>query len=379
MRKWMFRVAALATLPAGMLAQDITGIWQGKLAVPQAPNGEMRVVFKISKGDGGALKAMLYTIDQPSPGFVSSAVTVQGANVKITIPAIGGTYEGKLDSDAITLTGNWSQGPKPLPLTLAHVKDDAAWAVPAPPPPPKMMPSDADPAFEVATIKPSMPGRPGKGFMTRGTEVSTVNTSVADLMVFAYGVHPRQISGGPGWVETDKYDIQGKPEGGLPNNKQFRLMLQKLLDDRFQLKFHHDKKELTVYALTVGKNGPKLTKNDSGGANPSLFFQGLGNLPARNATMEEFAGVMQSAVLDRPVVDQTGLQGRFDFQLRWTPDETQFAALRPPGAPPPPPQGTETFPDLFTAIQQQLGLKLESTKAQTDVLVIDKIERPSEN
>lgn len=379
MTKWIFPIVALATLPFGtLLAQDITGNWQGKLVLPQPPN-EMRVLFKISKGDGGVLKATLYTVDQPNPGFPSSAVTLQGGNVKITIPSIGGTYEGKLDSDAITLTGNWTVGEKPLPLTLAHVKDDAAWEIPKPPPPPKMMPADADPAFEVVTVKPSVPGRPGKAFQSTRTEVRSVNTSVADLMVFAYGVHPRQISGGPGWVESDKYDLEGKPEGGVPNNKQFRVMLQKLLADRFQLKFHHDKKELTVYALTVGKNGPKLTKNDSGGASPALFFRGLGNLPARNATMEEFAGAMQSAVLDRPVVDHTGLEGRFDFQLQWTPDETQFLDLRPPGAPPAPPPGTEVFPDLFSAIQQQLGLKLESAKAQIDVLVIDKIERPSEN
>jgi uncharacterized protein (TIGR03435 family) len=95
--------------------------------------------------------------------------------------------------------------------------------------------------------------------------------------------------------------------------------------------------------------------------------------------MEEVAGVMQ-AHLDRPVVDQTGLKGRFDFQLQWTPDETtQFTPLGAPGEPPKPPEGAETQPDLFTAIQQQLGLKLESTRAETDVLVIDKVEKPSEN
>jgi len=93
--------------------------------------------------------------------------------------------------------------------------------------------------------------------------------------------------------------------------------------------------------------------------------------------MEEFAGVMQ-AHLDRPVVDQTGLKGRFDFQLQWTPDETPFASSGGPGEPPKPPE-PDSLPDLFTAIQQQLGLKLASTKAQVDVLVIDKVEKPSEN
>ena len=156
-------------------------------------------------------------------------------------------------------------------------------------------------------------------------------------------------------------------------------MLQKLLANRFQLAFHRDKKQLSAYVLTVGKNGPKLTRSEAAGPLPNLVPRGPGNWPVRNATMEEVAGVMQ-AHLDRPVVDQTGLKERFDFQLQWTPDETtQFAPPGGPGEPPKPPVGAETYPDLFTAIQQQLGLKLESARAQVDVLVIDRVEKPSEN
>jgi uncharacterized protein (TIGR03435 family) len=376
--KWMLRIASLATLTVcGLLAQDITGTWQGKLPVPQAPNGELRVVFKILKADGGVVKATLYFVDQPSPGLPASAVAIQGSNIKISIPGIGGTYEGKLDSDAITLAGKWTLGGMPLPLTLAHVKDDAAWEIPKRPPAPKMMAAGIDPVFEVATIKPSDPNR-RRLFSIGSTEVSAVGTTVNDLIVFAYGVHVRQIGGAPAWAGSDKFDITGKPEGGgRPNPIQFKTMLQKLLADRFQLAFHRDKKQLTVYALMVGKNGPKLTRNDAASSITTLVPKGSGNWPVRNATMEEVAGVMQ-AHLDRPVVDQTGLKGRFDFQLQWTPDETtQFAS--PGGPPPKPPEGAETQPDLFTAIQQQLGLKLESTRAQTDVLVIDKVEKPSEN
>jgi uncharacterized protein (TIGR03435 family) len=345
------------------------------LPVPQAPNGELRVVFKILKADGGTLKATLYTIDQPSPGYPGSVIAIQGSNVTLTIPGIGGTYEGKLDADAITLTGNWTLGGMPFPLTLAHVKDDAAWEIPKPAAP-KMMAADADPVFAVATIKRSDPNR-RRLFSIGSTEVSAVGTTVNDLIVFAYGVHARQISGAPAWVGSDKFDIRGKPEGGgRPNPVQFKTMLQKLLVDRFQFAFHRDQKQLTVYTLMVGKNGPKLTRSDAASPIPNLIPRGPGNLPARNATMEEFAGVMQSH-LDRPVVDQTGLKERFDFQLQWTPDE--FTCLGGPGEPPTPPKEAETQPDLFTAIQQQLGLKLESTKAQVDVLMIDKVEKPSEN
>ena len=359
--------------------QNITGAWQGKLMVPQAPNGEIRIVFKIWEADEGALKATFYMIDRPVPGL-PAAVASQGSNVTITVPTIGGAYKGKLDPDAMTLTGKWSASDgTAMPLTLAHVKGDAAWEIPKPPPAPRMMAADADPAFEVATIKPSDPNRPGRRlFSIRGAEVAVVDTTVSDLIVFAYGVHAEQISGAPAWVESDKFDITGKPEGeGQPNPKQFKTMLQKLLADRFQLTFHSNKKQLTVYALTVKNNGPKLTLSEAASPIPNLIFR-AGNWPVRNATMEEFAGLLQ-AHLDRPVVDETGLKGRFDFQLQWTPDETPFASSGGPGKPPKPPERTDSLPDLFTAIQQQLGLKLESTKAQVDVLVIDRVEKPSEN
>jgi uncharacterized protein (TIGR03435 family) len=134
----------------------------------------------------------------------------------------------------------------------------------------------------------------------------------------------------------------------------------------------------TVYAIVVGKTGPKLTKSAGNPSGlPGLFFRGLGNMPATVATIADFAGVMQSAVLDRPVVDQTGLEGRFDFQLKWTPDETQFGGLGVKV--PPPADDAAAPPDLFTAMQEQLGLKLQATKAPVDVIVMDRVTEPSEN
>jgi len=357
----------------------MSGTWQGKLRAPEAPNGEIRIVFKISKDDESALKATFYMIDRPVPGLPAE-VASQGSNVTITVPAIGGTYEGKLDADEITLTGKWSATDgTAMPLNLALVKDDAAWEIPKPPPAPKMMAPDADPAFEVATIKLSDPNRPGRRlFSIRGGEVTALNTTVSDLIAFAYDVHATQITGAPAWVEADKFDITGKPEGeGQPNPIQFKTMLQNLLADRFQLKLQRDKKQLTVYALRVGSNGPKqLTVSEADGPIPNLVFK-AGNWPVRNSTMEEFAGVMQ-AHLDRPVLDQTGLRGRFDFQLQWSPDDTPSTSPRGPGEPTKPNERADSLPDLFTTIQQQLGLKLESTKGQVDVLVIDKVAKPSE-
>jgi uncharacterized protein (TIGR03435 family) len=374
----LLRIIVLAALPGGaLLAQDITGTWQGTLSIAAAKQ-DLRIVLKISNGDAGALKAVLYSIDQGGgPGMAGSA-TVQGPNVKVTVPGIGGTYEGKLDSDGVNLTGTWTQGSTPLPLNLKHVNSETAWPIPEPPARPKPM-TNASPAFDAASIKPSKPEQQGKGFTVRGREFLTFNTSVVDLITFAYGLHARQITGGPAWLEAEKYDLDGKPEGeGQPNDKQWKIMIQKLLADRCKLTFHHEQKELSVYAITVGKDGSKLTKSE-GDPNglPGLFFRGLGDLPARNATMADFAGVMQTAVLDRPVVDQTGLTGRFDFILKWTPDEFQFTGLGVKV--PTPTDNPNAPPDLFNAIQQQLGLKLVATKAPVDVLVVDRVEKPSAN
>jgi uncharacterized protein (TIGR03435 family) len=377
MKKFVLWMIALAALPGeALLAQDLTGTWQGTLAPPNRP--ELRVVVKVTKADGGALRAVMYSIDQGGQSIPVNPITLQGSAVKMSIPGIGGSYEGKLEADGDSITGSFKQGPDPIALTLKRATAQTAWAIPEPPPPPKPMAADATPEFEVATIKPATPDRPGKGFMVRGRQFSTVNTTLADLVTFAYGIHAKQITGAPAWVETEKYDLAAQPNGeGQPNDKQWKAMIQKLLADRFKLTFHRDKKELSVYAIVVGKNGPKLTKSESTSSLPGLFFRGLGNLPAVNATMADFAGVMQGAVLDRPVVDQTGITGRWDFTLLWTPDEFQFGGA---GAKmPPPADKTAAPPDLFTAFQEQLGLKLESTKAQAEVFVIDRVAKPTEN
>jgi uncharacterized protein (TIGR03435 family) len=373
----MLGMVALAILPSGALfAQNLTGTWQGSL---QLRDRELRTVFKISTTDADKLKAVLIAFSADRPGSpISGEATLQGSAVKISIVGIG-TFEGKLSADGNSMAGTWTQGAQPLALNLKRATPETAWAIPEPPPRPKPMAADADPSFEVATIKPSDPNRPGRLFRIQPAHFSTINTTLNDLIGFSYGLHARQVTDAPDWVGTQKYDLDGKPDGeGQPNEAQWKTMIQKLMADRFQLKFHHEKKELSVYALVVAKGGPKVMQSD-GNPNgpPSLLFRGLGNLPVRNATMADFVSVMQRAVLDRPVVDQTRLEGRYNFALNWTPDETQFASLG--GVPPGIGDKPDAPPDLFTAIQQQAGLKLEATKALVDVMVIDKVEKPSAN
>jgi uncharacterized protein (TIGR03435 family) len=376
MKKLLIALVALASLAAnGLFAQSMVGTWQGTLNAGKP----LRIVVKVTTTDKDALKAVMYSIDQGSPAIPASTFTVQGSNVKFEIPAAAGLYEGKLAAGGNSIAGNWSQGGgKSLPLNLERATPETTWVIPEPTAPVAPMKADATPAFEVATIKPAPPDRPGKGFTMRGKEVLTIGTTVDDLITFAYDLHTRQVTGGPSWLESDKFDITGQPDSpGRPNLKQFKIMVQKLLADRFQLTFHRDKKEMSAYAIVVAKAGPKLTKSEDPGNTPGLMFPKLGLLPARNATMEEFAQVMQGAVLDRPVVDQTGIAGRWDFTLTWTPDPTQFVAM---GAHVPPPTDDPSAPpDLFTAFVQQLGLRLEATKAPVGVIVVDKVEKPSGN
>jgi bla regulator protein blaR1 len=372
MRTLTRSIAALYLLSASLLAQapNLSGQWQGVLAVGK----DLRIVVVITTTDG--LKATMFSIDQTPQGIPASAITLQGTTLRMSFTGIGVNFEGAVAADGNTVTGTFTQGNKPIAMTLARANTETAWKIPEPP---KPMAADAKAVFEVATIKPSNPAAQGKLFTIKGRQVLTINTTLADVVTMAYGLHVRQIVGAPSWMESDKYDITGQPEGqGMPNQNQMRSMLRALVEDRFKLTTHRETREQSAYALVVGPGGPKLTKNDSNpNGLPSLLFRGLGVLPVNNATMADFAGVMQLAVLDRPVIDRTGLLGRFDFTLTWTPDETQFASF---GVRIPSPSGAADAPPvLFTAIQEQLGLKFDSVRAPVEVMVIDRVERPSEN
>jgi uncharacterized protein (TIGR03435 family) len=360
--------------------KDLTGQWQGTAQGP-APAPALRVVFLISKADGG-WKTVFNYIDLIAQGQGiprAGNLTLQGSSVQIKVPGNEGSYQGQLSSDGKAITGTWTQRGPEMTLNLVRTTTETAWEVPKPPAPLKPMAADADPSFEVATIKPNPTGGAGNGFGVRQRTFTTINTSLADLIVYAYDVHNKQIIGGPDWMDKEKFDITAKADGeGAPSNLQWRIMMQKLLTERFQLTFHKEKRVLSVYVLSVAKGGPKLTKSDStddGFSVPIRNIPGGYTMPIRNANMVDFTGfALQGAVLDRPVLDQTGIKGRYDFTLTWAALGTEFGgAMRPPAA------GDNPPPSLFTAIQEQLGLKLEPVKAPTDVMVIDKAEKPSAN
>jgi uncharacterized protein (TIGR03435 family) len=377
-----FSAHSAAQAPASAPDHDIVGTWQGTLHIPAGDNHpaiELRIVNKVTKGDDGKLKVSDYSIDQGGGELKASSASFEDGVFKYSIQAIDGSYEGKMSADGKSIAGNWAQGPNSIPLLMERATPATEWTIP--PPPVKLPPmvADANPSFEVATIKPTKPDEQRKLFVVRGNHFMTVNTSLTDLITMAYGVQQKQIAGQPEWLDKDKWDIEAQPDvPGAPNRQQINTMVKKLLADRFQLKFHEDKKELGAYVLTVAKSGNKMTAGSTDPNQlPGLFFTGLGRLTVQNATMEDFSGLMQSAVLDKPVVDQTGLAGKWNFLLKWTPDESQFGGMGIKV--PPPTDNPDAPPPLFTAIQEQIGLKLDAGKAQVKVLVIDKAEKPTAN
>jgi uncharacterized protein (TIGR03435 family) len=198
------------------------------------------------------------------------------------------------------------------------------------------------------------------------------------MVAAAYTLPLRAISGGPDWTNSDRYDISALTPGeARPTIDQQMAMLRNLLADRFKLKVHTEPKEQPVYVLTANRTALNLKESTTApDEQPILVNRIFPNrvvLPARNATMAQFAAMMGRAVLDRLVVDKTGLSGRYDFDLEWTPDDSQFGGALPPIA-----LENVQKPDLFAAVQQ-LGLKLESTRAPVDAMVIDSVERPTEN
>ena len=237
----------------------------------------------------------------------------------------------------------------------------AAWvsfAQSAPPPP----------EFQVASVKPAVPGP--QGVWVTGDRIRMLNMSLKQLIEFAYDVKGYQVSA-TGWIEYDKYDAIAKvseDEAKLPWEKKFalmRLMTRTLLADRFKLVLHRGSKELPVYALVVAKNGSKIRELGPNPGDNVKVDSRRGHLSAQQMPMSQLVEILGSQ-MDRPLLDMTGIQGIFDVTLDWSPEN-------------PDPSVAETKPPLELALQDQLGLNLESRKSPIEVLVVDHADKASEN
>jgi uncharacterized protein (TIGR03435 family) len=235
-------------------------------------------------------------------------------------------------------------------------------------------------AFDVATIRPADPdAKAGRYIVMQGTHRFVEKYYTLKLLIAAaYDLNPKTISGGPGWIESDHYDILAVTPGDVrPTHDEQMSMLRNLLTERFKLTFHREQKTFSIYELELAKSGPKLKASTAPPDDPAALISTVYPqrivLPARNATMGDFVSLLQRALLDRPVVDKTGLSGRYDFDLEWAPDETQFGGDVPVAS------ADAPSPPFFSGIQEQLGLRLEATRGPVDALVVDKAERPSAN
>jgi uncharacterized protein (TIGR03435 family) len=366
---------------------DLADTWQGTLHAGK----DLRTIVKITKDDKGVYQGVFYSIDQGGQALKLDSVTLNGSDVKFELKLASLTYTGKLSADGKTIDGSSSQGGGSLPLVLTRATPETAWEIPKPQPPAKPMAADADPNFEVATIKPNNSAATSmQGLVIRGRNFITRASSLGDLISFAYQVQAKQIVNAPDWLDKDRYDIDAVPEQeGVPNPEQIRIMIRKLLADRFGLKFHHDKRDMSAYVLTVGKDGQKLKATQIQGNLPGIGIRpGTGGIMLNmvNATIPDFTGFLQILVLDRPVVDRTGIEGRYDYQITFTPDDSQFNGHPPPFAKKADntasgssDEAAPAAPSLYDALQQQLGLKLSAEKTAVEVIAIDHVEKPSAN
>ena len=223
---------------------------------------------------------------------------------------------------------------------------------------------EAGQRFEVASIRPSDANPNSSGINTSNGRLAATNVTLKRCIMGAYAVGPNQVLGGPDWLDSDRFDIAAKAED-LVGDHILMAMLQTLLAERFQLALQREEKPIEAYILEAAKNGPKLEKGDGKGSSTN---SGRGNIVATNATMDRLAEIL-SRQMDLPVINHTGLDGDFKLKLQWTPEGATAA------------KSTDTTegPSIFTAIQEQLGLRMHAQKVPIEVLVIDHVEKPSEN
>jgi len=239
-------------------------------------------------------------------------------------------------------------------------------------------------AFEVSTVRANKSGSSSYDSDFNDERLTATNVSLKNVMEEAFGITEESIEGGPKWVESERFDIEAKMDettaaqirklGRKERDAAEMKAFEQLLAERFKLAFHWETKEMPVYALVTAKKGPRLheaAKPQGGGASAHT-----GELKAEGITMNDLAHILTqdlSRELGREVVNRTGVQGRYDLELKWTPESRGVQRATDNGT------GTDEMPSIFTAIQDQLGLKLKPSKGAVQVLVIDSVEMPNEN
>jgi uncharacterized protein (TIGR03435 family) len=360
--RWVVAMLVVAA-PLLAAAQSLEGVWKGQL---KAGRG-FAVTVKFAHA-GSSWTGELGT-EESAEKRPLEAISFEKNAVRFGVPALGAQFSGQLAADGSSITGNWTQGAVSTPLSLS--RDKTAEEVTTA----KLsnMAKEAHPKFEVATIKPSNPEEEMQGFMSQGQAIFCKNERLKDLLSFAYGVHPATIVNLNGWMTSERFDVNGYADvAGEPNMVQTREMYKDLLETRFGLKYHLEKREVSLYVLELGKPPLRITRSigDSNGSpdqSITHWSHDSATLKETNATMQEFSSMLDFFIAERPTVDRTGLEGRYDFVLTWAPNDLSEDA-----------NATAKVPNIFGALAE-LGLKLRGAKEPYDVMVIDHVERPSAN
>jgi uncharacterized protein (TIGR03435 family) len=230
-------------------------------------------------------------------------------------------------------------------------------------------PNPVPESFDVVSVKSSDPNNPGFSVRPNPNNFVVTGAPLKFLVQYAYDLHEFQIEGGPDWINSARFDVMGKmdpipaesPKDREARDRLVEARLRSVLEDRFHLRVHKDTKVLPVYHLVVAKSGPKLQ-----GANSNTgYTMAAGLLKCSYSSMPDLATMLSDSV-NRIIIDQTNLTGTYAFTLRWTPEGT-------------PATNDGSTPGLFTALQEQLGLKLESAKGPVPIVVIDNVVSPSKN
>ena len=360
----LLTVKATAQVPS---ISSFVGVWQGSLPIEQAP----RIVVKITSTESGSLRGVFTWIDRDYDPIVFSTLIVEGQEMTALSDLPNVKYGGKLAADRQSFSGTWTQDKRSYPLHLTKVSPGSEWkhddVAPV-----GAMSADADPTFEVATIRPAADGTKGRRYEWRTRHFRAYNVTLIDLIKYGFQLRDRQIKNAPTWASDLKFDIAGQPDApGLPTEQQYHTMMRKLLVERFGLRFHTDQVSFPVYALTQGSQGLKLTRSEPGlglDGHIAVKQEPEGDTVIRfdSESMPELVGLLMNFIEDRQVVDQTGLTGIFTFSIR-----VPSTVLQSPDA--------NDKASAFLQAVKPLGLEMVRTNADLPVITLDQAGRPSPN
>src|SRR5215472_16235777 len=241
-------ILLLVGMAGAQTTRDLVGTWQGVLPIGKGD----RLVLKVTK-NGAQWSGVIYDLDSglPSEARNTTQMSVTGAEVSFAIAPIGASFDGKLSEDGASIAGTWTQGGQERPLSLARATGDAEWEIPKPA---AKMAANADPDWEVVTVKPTDPAEDNADVRMVGREVEMTNRSVETLLLIGYSVHKKQIVNAPDWIRTERWDIKGVPDvPGQPSLKQMQTLARKVLTERFGMVTQTEKRLMDVYALNVAK------------------------------------------------------------------------------------------------------------------------------